>query len=171
MFYELFEKRSQIRFYDKTKAPDKALIKKCLEDTHYLVASKQNLMPYKVWVFGPFNEKLNQGLYDISRAPPSRTDSNHNLETAPYQFIYTVRLCKGNSKVMNDLAGGHNQPMMDPKQYKETYAIKKTNVEIGMHALILSSLLIENGLDVSYTQCFQDWNNSNWWRIFIFTVV
>ena len=157
MFYELFEKRKQIRWYDQTKTPDKALIEKCLEDTHYLVASKQNLMPYKVWVFGPFNEELNKGLYDISSLPPSKTKSNHNLENAPYQFIYTVRLAKGNSKVIGDLESGHNQPAMDFKQYKRKYALTKTNIEIGMHATVLSSLLIEHGLDVSYTLCFQDW--------------
>ena len=66
MFYEILENRKQIRWYDQTKTPDKNLIEKCLEDAHYLVASKQNLMPYKVWTIGPFNEELNQGLYDIS---------------------------------------------------------------------------------------------------------
>jgi len=159
MFYEIFKNRKQVRWYDQTKTPAKTLVEKCLEDTHYLVASKQNLMPYKVWTIGPFNEKLNQGLYDISAAGVSNVTSNYNLLTAPYQFIYTVRIATANSKVQSDLDAGHIQPPLDPNQYKTRAIIKNTNIEIGMHSTILSRLLIENGLDVSYTLCFQDWEN------------
>lgn len=157
MFYEIFENRKQVRWYDPDTVPDKSIVKKCLEDTYYLVASKQNLMPYKVWAIGPFNQKLNQGLYKISQHH-SGVKANYNLLTAPYQFIYTVRLAKGNSKVADDIASGHEQPPMDPERYKSRITIKCTNIEIGMHATILSKLLIENGLDVSYTLCFEDWS-------------
>ena len=157
MFYEIFENRKQVRWYDQTKTPDKELIEKCLEDAHYLVASKQNLMPYKVWTIGPFNEELNQGLYDISAAGVSNVKANYNLLTAPYQFVYTARLTTPNAKVQSDIDSGHIQPTANPEMYKQRFAIKNTNIEIGMHATILSKLLIENGLDVSYTLCFQDW--------------
>lgn len=159
MFYEVYKNRKQVRWYDQTKTPDKSIIEKTLKDTYDLVASKQNLMPYNVWTIGPFNEKLNQGLYDISAAGVSNVKANYNLLTAPYQFIYTVRIATANSKVQSDLDYGHIQPPLDPNLYKTRAIIKNTNIEIGMHSTILSKLLIENGLDVSYTLCFQDWEH------------
>lgn len=157
MFYEIIENRKQIRWYDQNRTPDKSLIDECLHKTYTAVASKQNLMPYKVWAIGPFNKGLNQGLYDISAAGVSKVRANYNLLTAPYQFIYTVRLATANSKVESDISSGHIQPPLDPNSYKTRAIIKNTNIEIGMHATILSKMLIEQGLDVSYTLCFQDW--------------
>ena len=156
MFYEIIENRKQIRWYDQNRTPDKSLIDECLHKTYTAVASKQNLMPYKVWAIGPFNKKLNEGLYAISQHH-SGVKANYNLLTAPYQFVYTVRLAEGNSKVFSDITVGHQQPPMDPERYKDRIIIKNTNIEIGMHATILSKLLIENGLDVSYTLCFENW--------------
>jgi hypothetical protein len=156
MIYNTFAKRNQIRWYDETRAPNKTIISTALANTYDIVASKQNLMPYKVYAVGPFNKDINQGLYNVSMF--TGVKSNYNLLTAPYQFIYTVRLATGNAKVQKDLLGGHKQPPMDPECYKAYYSIKNTNIEIGMHATILSGLLIEAGLDVSYTLCFADFN-------------
>ena len=156
MIYNTFAKRNQIRWYDETRAPNKTIISDALTSTHDIVASKQNLIPYKVYAVGPFNKNINQGLYNVSAY--NGVKSNYNLLTAPYQFIYTVRLATGNAKVQSDLSGGHKQPPMDPAIYKTHYTLKNTNIEIGMHATILSGLLIEAGLDVSYTLCFADFN-------------
>jgi len=162
MFYETIKDRKQVRWYDQEKIPEKSFIDECLKKTYEAVASKQNLMPYKVWAIGPANKELNQGLYEISQHSGVR--DNYNLLTAPYQFIYTVRLAEGNAKVESDLAGGHQQPPMDPKKYKDRIIIKSTNIEVGMHATILSKLLIENGLDVAYTLCFEDFEyNPDYW--------
>lgn len=163
MFYEfaqILENRKQIRFYDQEKVPDKALIEFALKKTHETVASKQNLMPYKIYVIGPFNTAVNEALYDASAY--SGVTANFNLKTAPYQFVYTARLCKGNEKVLRDVASGHIQPPLDPDLYLTRPAIKNTTVEIGMHATLLSKILIENGLDVSYTLCFEsNYNNQS----------
>ena len=66
MIYNTFAKRNQIRWYDETRAPDKTIISDALTSTHDIVASKQNLIPYKVYAVGPFNKNINQGLYNVS---------------------------------------------------------------------------------------------------------
>jgi len=157
MIYTTLAKRNQIRWYDETRAPDETIISDALTSTHDIVASKQNLMPYKIYAVGPFNKDINQRLYNVSAHGGVR--ANYNLLTAPYQFIYTVRLATGNAKVNSDLSGNHKQPPMDPATYKNYWTIKNTNIEIGMHVTILSGLLIEAGLDVSYTLCFPDFDD------------
>ena len=171
MFYEfaeILENRKQIRWYDQEKIPDKEIIDFALKKTYETVASKQNLMPYKVHVVGPLNKEVNNALYETSTW--SGITANYNLITAAYQFIYEVRLAKGSEKVIKDVEiNGHIQPPMNPELYKTRGGIKNTNIEIGMHATILSKILIENGLDVSYTLCFENndnnqserWNNPN----------
>ena len=172
MFYSVYEQRKQVRWYDQDRTPSKELIDKCLVQTYELVASKQNLMPYKVYVIDN-NRELNQALYDISQEALSTKSANYNLLTAPYQFVYTVRLAGGNSKVDSDVNDwGHSQPPMNPDQYKTRETIKNTNIEIGMHATILSKLLIENGVDVSYTLCFPNWEyNQELWHNKGFTFI
>src|SRR6056300_926602 len=137
MFYEfaeVLENRKQVRFYDQEKVPDRELIEFALEKTYETVASKQNLMPYKVHVVGPFNINVNEALYDASTY--SGVKANFNLKTAPYQFVYTARLVKGNEKVLQDVAIGHIQPPLDPELYLTRGAIKNTNIEIGMHVTL-----------------------------------
>ena len=47
------------------------------------------------------------------------------------------------------------------EKYKTIGAARNVCIEIGMHSTILSGILIENGLDVSYTLCFT--NDKNTW--------
>lgn len=154
MFYDVYQQQKQVRWYDQTRVPPRSVIETALSETYELVASKQNLMPYKIYVIEQ-NQTLNQGLYNLSQEILSSTSANYNLLTAPYQFIYTVRLAEGSQKVREWVAAGHSQPPMNPELYKNREVIKNTNIEIGMHAIILSKLLIEQGIDVSYTLCFE----------------
>ena len=155
---DVFNNRKQIRHYLQEIAPDHTIIKNALEKTYDLVPSKQSLIPYKVHVVGPFNEKVNKALYETSTF--SGVLANRGLLTAPYNFVYEVRLSQGNSAVQHDIdVNGHIQPVMDKNLYKRRDIIKNTTLEIGMHAAVLSSILLENNLDISYTLCFE--NNEN----------
>ena len=50
MFYELYSKRKQVRWYDQDRTPDKSIVDAALRGAYEAVASKQNLMPYKIYV-------------------------------------------------------------------------------------------------------------------------
>ena len=161
MFYDVYEKRKQIRWYDLDRAPAKEDIETALKQSYELMASKQNLVPFKVYVIEK-NKELNQGLYNISQHIVPTTSANHNLLTAPYHFIWTVRISEGNPATLRDITEfAHLQPVMDPYQYKTRETIRNTNIEIGMHACVLTKLLIEKGIDVSYTVCLADWQHDN----------
>lgn len=166
MFFNEYSKRKQIRWYDENRIPDLSLIQDALQQTYEAVASKQNLIPYKIYVIAN-NKQLNEGLYDLSRGGTGTVTANTNLLTAPYQFIYTARLVTdANEKVQSDMADcNHIQPPCDPELYKDPVASQGTCIEIGMHSTILSKILIEQGLDVSYTRCFDMWQtNGELWN-------
>lgn len=160
MFSDLYNKRRQIRTYDPDREPGKDVIQNTLELANKLVASKQNLMPYKIYVVGPFNEEINQGLYDLSQSVMPVLSKNFNLITAPYQFIYTLRFPTGNSETNRLVKEGHDYSSLDQNGYTSKYNMSKTSVEVGMHAVVLSSLLIEQGLEISYTQCLPNWQSA-----------
>ena len=155
MFVENLLKRKQLRWYDTENIPDVSIIKSSVQETYETVASKQNLIPYKLYVIEN-NPELNQGLYDLSKGGDGTVVANVNLLTAPYQFIYTARLVTDqNEKVQKDLAKGHIQPPCHPVEYKWPVSTEGVCIEIGMHATVLSEILIQRGLGVSYTRCFQ----------------
>ena len=144
-----------MRWYDTENVPDFSIIENAVQQAYELVASKQNLIPYKLYVLNN-NKEINEGLYSISKGNTGTVVANTNLLTAPYQFIYAARLVDDASpEVAWAVEHGHLQPPLDPDQYKKAGQAVNTSLEIGMHATILSTLLIENGLDVSYTLCFE----------------
>ena len=159
MFYDTFQQRKQIRFYDDENVPDFSIIKDALQQTYEIVASKQNLIPYKVYVINN-DKKINEGLYELSKGNTGTVQSNKNLLTAPYQFIYTARLVNDAHQIVkNDVSTGQLQPPMDPSEYRNIGQARNTCIEIGMHSTILSTLLIEKDIGVGYTLCFNDWLN------------
>jgi len=157
MFYDTFKQRKQIRFYDTKNVPDFSIIESALKQTHEIVASKQNLIPYKIYVINN-KQMINEGLYELSKGNTGTVQSNKNLLTAPYQFIYTARLVNDAHRIVhNDVNSGQLQPPMDPSEYRNIGQAKNTCIEIGMHSTVLSTLLIEKGLGVGYTLCLNDW--------------
>jgi len=154
MFIDEYAKRKQCRWYDEDRIPDLSIIQDALQQTYDSVASKQNLMPYKVYVIAN-RPDINKQLYSWSTGSTGTVTANTNLLSAPYQFIYTARLATDISdKVRADIdESKHLQPPCDPMLYKSIGNLPATCIEIGMHVTILSKLLIEQGLDVAYTRC------------------
>lgn len=154
MIEEIYKKRFQVYVYDKEKIPEESLAKRLIDKTFDLVASKQNLMPYRVNVLGPNCEAEKQKIYEhITKI----LGGSHNRNIlAPYNLIFTIRLVDNpNKHVANLIKKGHLHNCSDPKKYKK----EKHNVslEIGMFAKILTGLCLENNLGVSYQLCFKDW--------------
>lgn len=158
MIEEIYKKRFQVYVYDKEKIPDENLAKQLIEKTFDLVASKQNLMPYRVNVLGPNCETEKQKIYEYITKILGGSHNRNIL--APYNLIFTIRLVDNpNEHVANLIKQGHLYNCADPKKYKK----EKHNVslEIGMFTKILTGLCLENNLGVSYQLCFKDWVYNN----------
>ena len=65
MLEDIYAKRGRSnRFKDESPAPE--LIHELIYKTYKLVASKQNLMPYRIHVLGPDCKKYKEELYKLT---------------------------------------------------------------------------------------------------------
>lgn len=163
MIEDVYKKRIKVRnFLDK--CPDHNLIVDIMKKTHNLVASKQNLMPYKIHVLGPECVKLKQELYNltIAAAPDNFTPSKANYQVyAPYVFIFTTRLAEPNASVKISLSKGHALQACFPETYLSRRAVQTACLEIGMWSWHFTGLCLENDIDVAYLKCFNS-DHNNW---------
>lgn len=162
MIKDIYSKRRQIRFFDKENYPDVNLVKQLINITYELVPSKQNLMPYKVHVIGPYNTEVNKELYRLAcinelgehnyrQRFEEEISGNTQLLYAPYNLLFEKRLPEANTFVRERLKEGHPYNNLDPKSHHlET---NDTKIEIGMFCSILTGLCMEKNIDVSYTAC------------------
>ena len=136
-----------------------------IEKTHNLVASKQNLMPYKIHVLGPECVELKKELYVLTTSASSKehTQTTTNYQVyAPYVFVFTNRLVDNpNEKVENAISKGYPFHNCFPETYQNENSLQTACVEIGMWSKIFTGLCLENNIDVSYLKCFND-NPNDW---------
>jgi hypothetical protein len=157
---ELLSKRKQIRFFRNDVIPKKELIDSLLEKTFNLVPSKQSLMPYHVHIFGPDKIDEKEKLYYLSSNKHlndgyKNTDGNTQLK-APYVLVFTQRLAWPNPMVAHSIRNNVNFEECDFEKYKR---LKVTpSIEIGMFAMILTTMCMHNNIDVSYTVCLPQQN-------------
>ena len=160
MLEELLSRRKQSRVFRYDVIPEKELIDSLLEKTFNLVPSKQSLMPYHVYVFGPDKVNEKEKLYHLSSNKHSNNeykDTNNNTQLkAPYVLLFTQRLAWPNPMVTKYILNNCNFEECDPKKYKNNKSLPC--IEIGMFAMILTTLCMHNNIDVSYTACLPDKN-------------
>ena len=159
----LLKKRKQIQNYDKQKYPSLEDVKKIIDKTFDLTASKQNLCPYKVHIFGPNHQNIKKDFFDIV-CLQSGGAGNTNILSAPYCLIFTTRLVKNpDSRISAQIKNGHAYTVCDPKSYNNLKS--GTSIEVGMFSTVLTSLCLEKNIDVSYTLCFPQYeSNKEVWK-------
>ena len=162
MIEETLVKRQQTKCYS-TKLPNKDTAEEIISKAFNLTASKQNLYPYKVHVLGPDQKDYKKQFYNIVRHQTGG-NLNMNVEQAPYCLIFTNRLVKNpDPKIYKRIQKGHIYNNCDPKLYKTQ--IHNTAIEVGMFAKVLTTLVLEKNMDVSYTLCFPDYEkNRDLWK-------
>jgi hypothetical protein len=160
---DILSKRQQTRLFDTNKIPNKEISEGIIKTAFKLTASKQNLYPYTVHVLGPDAKKEKQDLYDIISYQKGGS-KNVNVKEAPYCLIFTIRLITNPDPIiLARVKNGHTYAAIDPKKYRGQ--IPGVALEVGMFSKVLSSLALENGLDVAYTGCFPDYeHNINLWK-------
>ena len=159
---KLFDSRRQIRRFNHIDIPDKTLIQNLLDKTWRLVPSKQQLMPYKVFVLGPDRKKEKEIIFDQSTIVEEKQNPDVKYNSgqctnifAPYVLIFTPRLSKGSPAVRQRIKDGQTYTVCDPEKYRDDVQI--TSIEIGMFASVLTYLCRENEIDVSYNKNFLHW--------------
>lgn len=158
MIEELLSKRQQTKGYHPLRIPDKKVAEDIISKTFKLTASKQNLMPYKVHILGPDKKELKKEFFKVVQHQKGGS-YNMNIEQAPYCLIFTLRLVTNpDPMILERIKKGHSYGACDPKKYHQQ--ISGASLEVGMFAKVLTSLVLEQGMDVSYTGCFPDYKNN-----------
>jgi hypothetical protein len=166
MIENLLSKRRQIKYFDQNNYPDRDEINSILESTCRLVPSKQNLMPYKVHVFGPENIDYKKELYNLSSMQEGpnihkkrivREKTGNFQLFAPYVLLFEKRCPEPNESVMRRIRQGHMFVNCDPERHGEDLYMPDAALEVGMFASTLTPLCLEKGISISYTGCIPDY--------------
>jgi hypothetical protein len=183
MTYSHMHKYRYIMEYDTEDVPDIHLIKQALYESWNTTPSKQNFMPYNIFVLGPEDKKIkeliyynalvqeyntNHHRYDINESDPVAIEKamiDHrvsvqytNLKTAPYVLICTQRVETIPNPFNQYLANkGWNYEQTESSWTKDpkvkNRAYGLSFLEIGMFIHSFSNLCLMHGIDVSYTRC------------------
>ncbi len=169
--FDLLEKRHHVRSYIRGVAPPKQHIETALWKAWKTTPSKNNAVPYKVFVYGPNKHKekelVHKMVHDnhkgaeisaVNRGEATKTEGgkpNPYYEHIKYNaYLFCI----------------HSQTREPNKFYKEqvekgmffdqawasrvNHYIDTAAVEVGMFIQNLSTYLLEQDIDVSYTSCF-----------------
>lgn len=160
---KILSKRQQITVYDNLKIPNQKEVEDIISKTFKLTASKQNLYPYKVHILGPNHQNYKKLFFDIVKKQKGGT-SNVNIVFAPYCLIFTVRFVDNpGPEIYERIKRGHSYLSCDPNRYKGHR--QGASLEVGMFAKVLTALVLEKGMDVSYLGCFPDYEkNKDLWK-------
>lgn len=171
--YDIIKKRKHVVHYDMNQIPPKDVIYKHLKLAWSMTPSKQNCFPYKIHILGPDFKEQKKKLWDLvvsnhftmeekgvevgmieavsGRPNPYYYHIRHN----PYTLIITPRLVlKQNAHYTEQIRDGHYMEQMDPVRMAGRKDIDAISIEVGMFVANLCATLMEQGLDISYTNCF-----------------
>lgn len=172
--FDLLSKRQHVRKY-KDKVPDKKLIEEALWQTWKTTPTKNSAMPYKVFVFGPEHKKEKELVHQMAyncHVTSENIAVKKGLATRTEKGVPNIHY--EHLKYNPYLICIHAQPRQPNKHYKERIRkgmffdqmheseidkfIDTSAVEVGLFLQNLTSYVLEKGIDISYTSCF----NRNW---------
>ena len=187
MNYTHMHKYQYVMEYDTDAIIDTSIIKQSLYEAWNTTPSKQQMMPYNIFVLGPNDKKAKESIYykalvreyktnfpryDIDENDPIAIEKAfidhrglppqyYNYKTAPYIIICTQRVVtnvnKWNSDMVRDIGLNFEQTSKENKHR----ATKLACIEIGMFTQTFANLCLQHGLDVSHTRCLPD--EKEWW--------
>ena len=169
--FDLLEKRHHVRTY-KDEVPPKEKIEFALWQAWKTTPSKNNAMPYKVFVYGPEHkeekEKVWKMVYDnhkdaeiraVKRGQATRTEDGkenpyyEHIKYNPYLFCIHAQPREPNEFYKRQVEVGMFFDQAWPERIENF--IDTTALEVGIFAQNLTSFLLEKKIDVSYTSCFR----------------
>jgi len=168
MIHETLKKRSYVQEYDTTADIPESLIDLLLKKTWEVTPSKNNFMPYTIHVLGPAHKRYKElvflnalskeGVGDEVKDPLNSRYTSHlpnyaNILSCSYLLIFTMRLETDPNPYQKFLISrGHNYEAVNESRLPNLYAM--ASLEVGLFTSVFNSLLLENGIDSSFTGCF-----------------
>lgn len=163
--------------YDTEAKIDPDIIHIALNQAWRTTPSKQQMMPYSVFVLGPEDYEIrlklyykcvhreymtNNAVYDVDENDPIAVEramllnrnipQYGNLKTAPYVFLFTQRVEDKMNPWNQNLANkGWNFEQADAKNKQRARGLAL--IEIGMFAQNFGNYCLQNNIDISHTRC------------------
>ena len=163
---QILKRRKQVKIFDKENIPSKKLIYKLVKKAYELSPSKQNFYPYQVFIIGPENHYSREIFFDILKDTPGGT-GNINAWNSPYILFFCSRLTKEHPdpKIKERIKKGLIYEQLDTKLFKDYET--EIGLEIGMFAKVLTTLCMEQNVDVAYQQCLPEYSKmlKQWQRL------
>lgn len=180
MNYTHMHKYRYIMEYDKDDHLDSHLVTQCLHEAWNTNPSKQNMMPFNVFVLGPDKQHIKELVYYKSvqreyktnyvrydgvnendymaieremlkrRSPPQYT----NFKTAPYMLLFNQRVATlnpWNKWLVENMHMNFEQIKADTDGLRRGTGL--SILEIGMFINTFSNLCLMHGIDISHTRC------------------
>ena len=183
MNYSHMHKYQYVIKYDTEKLPDPFIIKQSLYEAWSSTPSKQQFMPYNIFVLGPDDKKVKEMIYykallkefetnfqkyNVDATDPlaveeammnqRRPPQYLNYKTAPYILICTQRVEKQLNpfNALRALQGWNFEQTTSEWQKdpkRKNRAKGLAMIEIGMFTQAFSNLCLKHNIDVSHTRC------------------
>jgi hypothetical protein len=169
--------------YDTEKLPDPFIIKQSLYEAWASTPSKQQFMPYNIFVLGPDDKKVKEMIYYKALVKEYQTNfpkwnvdvSDHlaveaaflshrslpqylNYKTAPYILICTQRVeDQVNPFNKIQISNGFNFEQITREWQTDPKRKNRAQglamIEIGMFTQAFSNLCLKHNIDISHTRC------------------
>jgi len=168
--FDLLENRHHVKEYSED-IPSKELIDKALYEAWKTTPSKNNAMPYKVFVLGPnewlkkrfvhkmvHNNHKNAEVKAMERGEAIRTEGGkpnpyyEHIKKNPYLFCIHAQPREPNEFYKVQVEKGMFFDQAWPSRVN--HFIDTSAVEVGMFIQNLSTYLLEKKIDIAYTSCF-----------------
>ena len=169
--FDLLESRHHVKEYSDV-IPAKELIENSLWKAWKTTPSKNNAMPYKVFVYGPDKKQSKKKVWEMvfsnhkdaeiramKRGQATRTEGGYpnpyyeHIKYNPYLFCIHAQPREPNEFYKRQVELGMFFDQAWPERVDKF--IDTTAVEVGMFIQNLSTYLLEEKIDISYTSCFR----------------
>ena len=168
--FDLLEKRHHVRKYSD-KIPPKEMIENALYKAWKTPPSKNNAMPYKEFVYGPEHKEKKKAIHAmihgnhddaedraIERGQADKTEGGspnpfyEHMMYNPYCVCIHAQPREPNDFYKFQVKRGMFFDQAWPERVENF--IDTSAIEVGMFLQNLSTYLLEQGIDISYTSCF-----------------
>ena len=168
--FDLLHKRHHVRRYSD-KIPPKEMIENALYKAWKTTPSKNNAMPYKVFVYGPEHKEKKKAIHAmihgnhddaehraIERGQGDKTEGGapkpfyEHMMYNPYCVCIHAQPREPNDFYKFQVKRGMFFDQAWPERVENF--IDTSAIEVGMFLQNLSTYLLEQGIDISYTSCF-----------------
>lgn len=168
--FDLLESRHHVKTYSD-RIPDKEKIERALWKAWKTTPSKNNAMPYQVYVLGPDKAEEKRKIHSLvyknhvraeddalAKGMATRTQNGaenpfyYHIRENPYLFAIHCQTREPNKFYEHRVREGHFFDQAWPERLNGLVDV--TAFEVGLFVQNLSSFILEEEIDVSYTSCF-----------------